>query len=241
MTEDVRPQGLDSDDASEPSSTKLILALSLAGLISGLVLVGAYELTLPRILANQARDLREAVFKVLPGVERFQPMAFIDGTLQPVEDDAEVGDTVYAGFDSQDKFVGYAIPGEGVGFQDTIRLIYGYEPDERVVVGMEVLESRETPGLGDRIVKDPVFKADFSKLSVDPEVVPVPTGTRSAPNEVDTITGATISSKAVVSIINATNERWLPRLSGPPGVTPPADEPAEGATSPEKKGHQEER
>ena len=239
MTEDLQPNGPETEDASEPSSARLILTLSLAGLISGLILVGVYEITLPRILANQARELREAVFKVLPGVERFQPMAFIDGTLLPVEEDAE--ETIYAGFDQRDEFVGYAIPGEGVGFQDTIKLIYGYQPGERVVVGMEVLESKETPGLGDKIIKDLVFKEMFSKLAVDPEVVPVPTGTRSAPNEVDTITGATISSKAVVSIINATNQRWLPRLGESLGPSPATDEPVANETAPEKKGKQEER
>jgi electron transport complex protein RnfG len=234
MSEDVQPKSPE-EDASEPSSARLILTLSLAGLISGLVLVGVYEITLPRILANQARELREAVFKVLPGVESFQPMAFIDGTLQLVEEDAKEEETIYAGFDNQDEFVGYAIPGEGVGFQDTIKLIYGYEPGERVVVGMEVLESKETPGLGDKIIKDLVFKEMFSKLAVEPVVVPVPTGTRSAANEVDTITGATISSKAVVSIINAANQRWLPRLGESPG------EPAESETPPEKRQQQEER
>jgi hypothetical protein len=80
----------------------------------------------------------------------------------------------------------------------------------------------------------------FTKLSIDPEVVPVPTGTRSAANEVDTITGATISSKAVVSIINATNERWLPRLGESPS-DPTTDEPEESGNPPEKKGQQEER
>ena len=69
MNEDVQPKDPEAEDASEPSSARLILTLSLAGLISGLILVGVYEVTLPRILANQARDLREAVFKVLPGVE----------------------------------------------------------------------------------------------------------------------------------------------------------------------------
>ena len=106
---------------------------------------------------------------------------------------------------------------------------------------MEVLESKETPGLGDKIIKDMVFKENFSKLSVDPEIVSVPTGTRSAPNEVDTITGATISSKAVVSIINATNERWLLRLDESPDPPPATDEPVESETPAEKKGKQEER
>jgi electron transport complex protein RnfG len=240
MSTEVDTKGRDTEDASGPSSARLIVTLSLAGLISGIVLVGVYELTLPRILANQARELREAVFKVLPGVERFQPMAYLDNRLRPVEEDTEE-ETIYAGYDTQENFVGYAIPGEGVGFQDTIKLIYGYQPGERVVVGMEVLESKETPGLGDKIIKDQVFKDNFSELAVDPEIVPVPTGTRSAPNEVDTITGATISSKAVVSIINATNRQWLSRLSETADESQATDEPEPSETQPEKKTSPEER
>jgi len=210
MSEELEPRAAETEDASEPSSTRLIVTLSLAGLLSGLILVGAYELTLPRIQANQARELREAVFKVLPGTERFQEMAFVDDNLVETEADAE--EVVYAGYDQDDELLGYAIPGEGAGFQDTIKLIYGYQPDRRIIVGMEVLESRETPGLGDKIIKDAAFRKNFLELSVDPEIVPVTE--KGAPNEIDTITGATISSKAIANILNATNERWLPRLEG---------------------------
>jgi electron transport complex protein RnfG len=198
----------------DPSSARLILTLSLAGFFSGLVLVGVYELTLPTITANKARELREAVFRVLPGVARMEPMAWVNETLQPAEGESEESEipTVYAGYDEQDALVGYAVPGEGPGFQDTIRLLYGYQPDKRLIVGMEVLDSRETPGLGDKIFKDPAFRENFNALAVDPEVVPVKTGTKTEPNQVDTITGATISSKAVVTIINTTNQQWLSRL-----------------------------
>ena len=58
--------------------------------------------------------------------------------------------------------------------------------------------------------------ADFNDLAIDPAIVAVKKGRKSAPNEVDAITGATISSKAVVRIINQGNDRWLPRLE-PPG------------------------
>ncbi len=198
----------------DPSSTRLILTLSLAGFFSGLILVGVYELTLPTITANKARELREAVFKVLPGVARMEPMAWVNESLQPAEAESEESDTptVYAGYDDEDALVGYAVPAEGPGFQDTIRLLYGYQPDKRLIVGMEVLDSRETPGLGDKIFKDPAFRENFSALAVDPEVVPDKTGTKTDPNQVDTITGATISSKAVVAIINTTNQQWLSRL-----------------------------
>ena len=114
----------------------------------------------------------------------------------------------FAGYDEAGALLGFAIPAEGAGFQDTIKLIYGYDVGARRVVGMEVLESRETPGLGDKILKDRSFLENFRNLSVEPEVVVVKTG-RTRDNEVDSISGATISSRAVVRIINAANERWI--------------------------------
>ena len=102
----------------------------------------------------------------------------------------------------------------GPGFQDTIAILYGYKPGEKIVVGMEVLESRETPGLGDKIYKDAVFVAGFSALSVEPEIFAVKKGTKSQPNEIDAITGATISSKAVVRIINEAHAAWSAQLAG---------------------------
>jgi electron transport complex protein RnfG len=81
---------------------------------------------------------------------------------------------------------------------------------------MAILESRETPGLGDKIYKDAAFVANFDSLSIDPEIVTVKKGRKSAPNEVDAITGATISSKAVARIIQQGNLRWAPRLESHP-------------------------
>ncbi|MHC4138008.1 MAG: FMN-binding protein, partial [Planctomycetota bacterium] len=73
-------------------------------------------------------------------------------------------------------------------------------------------------GLGDKIIKDQDFVTNFSDLRVTPEVVVVKRG-RTNDNEVDVISGATISSNAVVKIINEANARWLERLptaAGPP-------------------------
>ena len=54
--------------------------------------------------------------------------------------------------------------------------------------------------------------ASFDDLSIDPQVVAVKKGSKAAANEIDAITGATISSKAVVRIINQANARWHQRL-----------------------------
>jgi len=198
---------------AEPSSARLIVTLGLAGLLSGLIIVTAFEATLPTITIHKAEMLRQAVFKVLPGTVSLQPLAYRDGRLTTIEKAQKDDEAIYAGYGADGRLVGYAIPGAGPGFQDIIRLLYGYLPEERRVVGMEILESRETPGLGDKIYKDAAFVANFDALSVDPEIMAVKKGKKTSDNEVDAITGATISSKAVVRIINEANARWLPRLA----------------------------
>jgi len=214
MTTDSRKE------ATSPSSLRLVLTLAIAGLVSGIAIIGIYESTLPTITANKARELREAVFKVLPGVTQMQPLVHRDSELVVVDQPDKDEPVIYGGYDDQGDFLGYAMPAAGPGFQDTIAILYGYEPDEKIVVGMEVLESRETPGLGDKIYKDMDFVGGFSALSVEPEIVAVKKGTKSLPNEIDAITGATISAKAVVRIINEAHARWVGQLPAP-GSEPP--------------------
>ncbi|MDH5354756.1 MAG: RnfABCDGE type electron transport complex subunit G [Gammaproteobacteria bacterium] len=193
------------------SASRIILTLAIAGLISGVAIVGIYEATFDTIAENRARELRDAVFTVLPGIDSMREMVYREGQL--VEGKAAIEEpSVYAGYDSSGEFKGYAIPARGPGFQDTIVLLYGYRMDTGRIVGMQVLESRETPGLGDKIFKDPEFVAEFNSLEVQPGIVLVKGGSR-AGNEVDAITGATISSRAVVRIINQANEKWLSKLT----------------------------
>jgi electron transport complex protein RnfG len=205
----------------EPGSLRLVLTLALAGMLSGLAVAGVYQITRPIIDANKARALREAVFEVVPGSVQLQRLALRDGQLVPLaRDETTTEPVLYAGYDAKDNFLGYAIDGSGPGYQDIIHLIYGYDPQRRRVIGMQVLESRETPGLGDRIYRDEEFVAQFSSLAVSPAIAVVKDGSE-ADNEIDAITGATISSKAVAEIINQANERWFHVLP-PPGAEPPA-------------------
>ena len=217
-----------SEKRVDAGSTRLVATLSLAGLLSGLIIVTAYDATLPTIKAYKAKVLRKAVFQVLPGVSGIKRLQLRNGGLVEVPSgETEGTESVYAGFDTGGGLVGYAIPGEGAGFQDTIRLLYGYLPQQRRVAGMEILESRETPGLGDKIYKDAEFVGGFGSLAIDPQIVLVKKGTKSAPNELDAITGATISSRAVVRIINQTNRVWVPRLDALEGDADAPGEPLE--------------
>jgi len=188
----------------------MLATLGIAGMLSGAILVGVYQATAPRIERNRAEALEKAIFEVVPGAERREAWVLRDGALTAAEP-TPGEQAVYAGYDASGTRLGFAIPAEGGGFQDTIRLIYGVDPVRRVVLGMRVLESRETPGLGDKIIKDDKFVGAFSALAVDPAIVATKKGAKE-PYEVDAISGATISSKAVVNIINGGNEQWLPHL-----------------------------
>jgi electron transport complex protein RnfG len=200
--------------ASEAGPLRMMGTLGLAGMVSGLAIVGIFLLTQPRIERNRAEALEAAIFRVLHGASSRVAYVVRDSKLVPFESPdggLPKEPAVYAGYDASGKLVGFAIPAEGAGFQDTIQLIYGFDAKTRRVVGMEVLESRETPGLGDKIIKDAKFLANFHDLAVDPKVVVVKSG-KKTDNEVDAISGATISSKAVVKIINDSNQRWLDRV-----------------------------
>ena len=110
MTTDV------NKGAASVSSLRLVLTLAVAGLVSGVAIIGIYESTLPTITANKARELREAVFKVLPGVSRMQALVSRDGQLVAVAEPAKDEPVVYGGYDDAGGFVGYAMPGAGPGF-----------------------------------------------------------------------------------------------------------------------------
>jgi electron transport complex protein RnfG len=192
----------------------MMLTLGIAGLCSGLAVVSVFLLTQPRIERNRAEALEAAIFRVLEGATRRAAFVLREGVLAAWES-TETGlpreEAIYAGYDQDGALVGFAVPAEGPGFQDTIGLIYGYDAARSRVVGMEVLESRETPGLGDKIIKDEAFVANFRNLAVDPAIAAVKRG-RTQENEVDAISGATISSNAVVRIINEANAHWRERL-----------------------------
>jgi electron transport complex protein RnfG len=67
--------------AAEASPLRLVFTLAFAGLMSGLIIVAAYEATLPAITEYKATMLREAVLRVLPGVAKVQRLVFRDGHL----------------------------------------------------------------------------------------------------------------------------------------------------------------
>ena len=117
----------------------------------------------------------------------------------------------HAGFDADGALLGFAIAHSKAGFQDQVRVLFGWDPRADRLLGMKVLESRETPGLGDKIEKDEAFTGQFATALTPLEGVKAGAGS-GAPQEIDMITGATISSWVVIDVINEASEDWRPLL-----------------------------
>jgi len=198
----------------EPSSFRLIFTLGFAGFMSGLILVGVFLFTKPIIENNKAEALKRAIFKVLPGTTTFKTLALDNnGKLaeynpSPESKKGEEPERIFFGMNDNGEFTGVAIHGGEPGFQDIIGVLFGYDAVGKMVIGYEVLQCKETPGLGDKIFKDEAFVMNFTQLAVEPEIVPVKKGEKQNPNEVEAITGATISSKAVVRLLNKNLTKW---------------------------------
>ena len=192
-------------------TSSLLATLGVGGVIAGLLLVVVYSLTLPAIEANRQQELEAAIKEVLKGAERYETLYVIRGALvAKAPDGADRGklEQVYLGYGTGNERVGFAFAAAEPGFQDLVKLIFGYDVAKKQLLGMKVLESKETPGLGDKIDKDQNFVGQFRGAATP--LVGVKQGKRAKPGEVDMITGATISSKAVIRIINNTLRRLGP-------------------------------
>lgn len=198
------------------SSGRLVFTLAAAGALAGLLIVLVFRGTQPAIAAHKALVLQLAIEEVLAGPSNFDTLYLYDGALVanlPSGVDARASESVYVGYDEEGRPLGYAIAAGEPGFQDVVRIIFGYDPVRDRILGMKVLESKETPGLGDKIEKDTTFVGQFN--GAVPPLVGVKSGrgTGEDPREVDMITGATISSRTVIGIINHSLERLGPALT----------------------------
>ena len=200
----------------KPVSTfRLVATLAVAGALAGLLIVLVNLHTKPIIDVYRAEQLKLAVYEVLPGVTSYRTLYRMDDELlSEVPAGAKESDfrQAYIGYDDNGELVGVAVSRGESGFADVVLVIFGFEPDTGILLGKKVLESKETPGLGDKIFKDQEFVQQFFDRPQTP-LTAIKAGTgKGLPGEIDAITGATISSKVVVSIINNGVAEWQPLL-----------------------------
>jgi len=163
---------------------RLIFTLVMIGIISGFVLSFVFQWTAPHIEQHRLAAQREAVFSVLPGT---------------VEYEEEIGERVvfFRGFDEHDNQTGVAVLISGSGFQGDIEIMVGTDPRAEKIRGIKILDHTETPGLGARITEQQFLNhfedmpfGTYQLVQQDPGEM-----------EVEGISGATISARNVVQIV----------------------------------------
>lgn len=204
------------------SATAMIRTLGLIAALCGVIIVTAYQGTYDAVQENKRIAVERAVFKVVPAAKSIvEYYALADGKLEKVG----VGGTApagslkfYAGYDDANKLAGIAAEGAAKGYADFVRILFAWDPATGKVGGFSVVSSRETPGIGDKIVVDKDFLANFpldAKLAekgLAHEIRTVKHGSKTNPWEIDAISGATITSRAVGKAINDTAQVLLPRI-----------------------------
>jgi electron transport complex protein RnfG len=202
----------------------MIRTLGLVSAICGLIIVGSYELTLPAVKENKRIALERAVFKVVPSAKSVAAYYAMPGgdVVAAGEGDTPPGAIkFYAAYDEAGKLAGVAAEASAKGYADEVRIMFGYQADCQCVTGIGVVSMRETPGIGDKIRSDKEFLANFRALDVKVnadmtalvnEVKTVKHGTKNQPWQIDAISGATVTSRAVGRGINEAAQALLPRL-----------------------------
>jgi len=203
----------------------MFLNLIVIGALSGVILSGVFGVADPMIKANKEKELKEAIFVVLPGAKDFHVLEKTVGPEKLI---------VYKGIDENGAPVGVAFKADGGGFQGNIGLMVGLETDFLKLKAIEVLEQLETPGLGDKI-RAPQFKDQFKGLEVKPKVEYIKYRKPDKPNTIQAITGATISSEAVVKNINRAIEKVVANFT-PEEVSKPEAAPQSAAPKEARDG-----
>ena len=204
-----------------PSSTKLITTLAIVAMISGLLVVLVYEFTKPIIAENQRLATERAIFEVLP-TAKSRLTFVVEQDKLILADDQTTGELIYAGYDQQNKLVGIAINAAAQGYQDTVKILYGYNPESGCINGFDVLKSTETPGFGTKITNDEGFLANFKCLDARVNVAQsglantiktVRHGAKQHDWEIDAISGSTITSNAVGRMLNKSAQVLHPLIA----------------------------
>lgn len=195
------------------SSWRLLATLFIAGAMAGILVVIVYQITLPSIQRYAGAKIEGAVREVLRSPARTDTLYLVGDKLSrtpPKGVDVREATKAFVGYDSTGARTGVAIEAAEPGFQEELLLMIGFNPADRAVTGYYVLDQKETPGLGDKIERDTTFRAQFAGKITPLKGTKAHDAGRSA---VQTITGATISSRAVIRIINNAVALWQPRIA----------------------------
>jgi Na+-transporting NADH:ubiquinone oxidoreductase subunit C len=184
----------------------LVIFVLILGSVLTTALVGVNSFTAPKIEKNAEIKLKSSVLEALeiPYVIEDVEQTFANN-VKP----AEIGEVTYFISANGD----YALLYEGAGLWGPIKGIIAMNPDLVSISGLTIMQQEETPGLGSRIADDEYLAAFIGKRFT-PVLDIVAPGKGGGESQIDSISGATLSSKAFVEILNSERERYRAAFGG---------------------------
>jgi len=169
---------------------KLGIVLFIITAVTGLLLGGVYTITLEPIKIAKRNEKNEAMAQTLPDATAFESV--------PVAADADIITDINKGIVNGET-VGWNYTVEPKGYGGLIEIIVGVSKDGRLQA-VKILSHSETPGLGAKAAEEP-FIGQFRGKQTG--ALAITQSDTAAQNEIQAISGATITSGAVVQGVNA--------------------------------------
>ncbi|MDO9592430.1 MAG: hypothetical protein CVU85_02265 [Firmicutes bacterium HGW-Firmicutes-10] len=175
---------------------KMVWFILILGSLTSVVFVGMEIWTRPLIDANAANELKSIVLSA-------NDISFNTGNISTVFDEnievKEIGEFTFY-IEKNSGRVSYQFSGGGVW--GPIIGIITLENDKETIRQIRIMQQEETPGLGG-VVADLKYLAKYVGIKIVPKIeINIPDSSPNKPNEVDSITGATRTSKAFEQILN---------------------------------------
>lgn len=203
----------------ESSLKNMVLVLFTITLISSAAVGGVYLITKEPIEQAKVAAVNQALMQVLPKYEQTTSQTIEVATLPIVAHTATVAD----------KTVGYAVESMSKnGFGGAVRLMVGFDT-EGTILNINVLEQKETPGLGTKMADEgnPLLTSFKDKNASQINMTVKKDG-----GDIDALTAATISSRAYAEAVAIAYEAFKV-ASGAQSV---AGDVATGASKQAEKG-----
>ena len=198
---------------------KPVVVLAVITLIAGLALSGVYAMT-KQTIEDQKRAASAASYQVVvPDADHFDVDEALDQAVEALGGNVYGTDygrvkinEAFVGKTADDAVAGYAFSvTTSDGFDGDVTVAVGIQPDG-TVNGISFTELHETPGMGMRVDEDE-FKGQFSGRNVEKFTLNKAGGS-TEDDQIDTVSGASTTSGAVVNAVNAALDFFRATVKG---------------------------
>lgn len=180
---------------------RLGTTLLVISLLAAVVLGFTQELTAPTIAENRLKKEKQIQLEVMPLADKFEQLEIEADTVVSLDNGVTIKiSSVYKAL-KDGELTGYVVKSISNGYGGELEVLSGLTVEGKVL-GVRMTTHQETPGLGANATKPDFYQQYNDKIAENLDVNKV----KASETEVQAITGATITSKAVTNAVQAAGQ-----------------------------------